>query len=281
MKFLIATLLSATFALTTTAQITTYPYFTGFEGTVGTLHQDYPTGWTNEDLNTNAFNASWEIIKNSAFATNAHTDSSAVHIFSNAGEDNNDWLFTPGFQMQQGMAYTITFWYSASSLSTAEAMDIYVGRNASSADMLPVPIWENDNITTTDYIEGSATFQAINDDVFYFGFHAYSEPLNFILYVDDVTVTESAGTGLGELTAVNALEVAPNPCVDEVRLMGLDAAADAMVNVYSTSGQLLEVARLNAGEVSLSTEALEAGVYLFQVQQQGVEPRWSRVVVAR
>ena len=278
MKVALTVVLATILSTAAIAQISTYPYFTGFEGTVGTLHEDYPTGWTSEDLNTNAFNAPWQIIKNSPLATNAHTDSSAVHIFSNAGEANNDWLFTPGFEMQQGMAYTITFWYSASSLSTAEKLKIHVGSNAASADMLPIPIWQDDNITTTSYIEATATYQATSDGTRYFGFHCTSEPLNFILFVDDVTVDEQQGTAVAALEAATPISIAPNPCNQSTRIAGLNPAKPSTIRLFKSAGQLVQQQTLLQNQ-QLNAADLPAGWYSVQVEQEGSAPSWKKLVV--
>ncbi len=98
MRILLLT--AAFFVITICVAQVTPPYSTSFEGAEGTLNDNFPDGWTWEDLNTEPFsNQSWQIIKNTASVTNARTDSTAAHMFSHSSETNNDWLYTPGVQL--------------------------------------------------------------------------------------------------------------------------------------------------------------------------------------
>ncbi|WP_177428258.1 choice-of-anchor J domain-containing protein, partial [Candidatus Venteria ishoeyi] len=179
--------------------ISTFPYFTGFEGVEGTLNENSPTAWTAEDLNTVTFgNQGWQIIKNSPLSQNSHTDSTAVHMFSHMTQANDDWLFTPSIQMTAGNTYTLKFWYKSVLLgSTSEKLKIHAGTTNNGTDMLvTTALWENTAISNDTYIETTIEFTPTSSNIFYFGFHYFSAPFQSMLVVDDVTIDEFQNIGI-------------------------------------------------------------------------------------
>lgn len=191
MKNLLSLLLLCAVQFGYAQDITTFPYFTGFEGVEGTLNENFPDGWTSEDLNTVDFgNQGWQIIKNSALAENAHTDSTAVHMFSHSTQDNDDWLFTPSIEMVQGATYTLSFWYKVNLFpGTSENLEVYAGTGSTAATMSSSsPIWSETGISSETYQEASMSFTAPADGIYYFAFHYFSPSFQFMLLVDDVTI---------------------------------------------------------------------------------------------
>ena len=184
-------LITLSVSILSNAQVTV-PYSTGFEGQVGNLAPWFPEGWTWEDLNTEPFgNQGWQIIKNTDSQQNAHTDSTAAHMFSHSSETNNDWLFTPGMQLQGGVTYTISFWYSVASLfASTERLALRKGNSPTSLAMNET-LWANDVIENQEYQQASINYTPGTDGLIYFSFHYYSEEFQFILLLDDVSITGS------------------------------------------------------------------------------------------
>ncbi len=178
--------------------ITSFPYFTGFEGTIGTLTQNYPAGWSSEEFNTGSFASTWEIIKNSVNETNARTDSSAIHLLSDMSSSNDDWLYTPPIQMTAGNVYTLSFWYNTKQFNSVEKLKVHVGSDTTATAMSIIPLWDNDNITTTTYQEAVVSYTPSANGDFHFGFHAYSDAMQFVLLIDDVTITEDVASSIND-----------------------------------------------------------------------------------
>jgi len=267
--------------------ITTFPYFTGFEGQQGTLNQNFPPGWTSEDLNTISFgNQGWQIIKNSSLAMNAHTDSTAVHMFSHSNQVNDDWLYTPAIQMTEGKRYTLTFWYRAEVFgSTAERLKIHIASENSVAEMLSSdPLWDNANIKNTTYQQATITYTPGNTGIQYFGFHYYSLDFQFILLLDDIMITEESVSSVAPPLPKDHYRILQNPVVDQVNLqfkVATDTPAQAIL--YSLEGRMAHHVRLAQGSTNLSlkTNHLPKGYYILNVT--AIDGSWQlqeKIIVA-
>ena len=257
--------------------ITTFPYFTGFEGRQGNLNDSLPDFWTYEDLNGAGNNSSWEIIKNSQLSVNAHTDSTAVHMFSNMNESNNDWLFTPGVQMEIGKKYTITFWYCVRSiLSSFEKTKLHVGTGASSADMMTDPIWDNNHIINENYQMETVSYTPSQDGVFYFGFHSYSDPAQFIFFLDDITISSKV-TGIAE-NDLAKIQLSPNPSSDFIHITGLNENQNYRVILYNMLGRKVQENPFNGTQFLLDISAFENGNYFVRILTENNEIITSRPI---
>lgn len=263
-KIIILTMFVASFSFAQT--ITTFPYFTGFEGIDGNTHTNFPAGWSYEDLNVSQMgNQSWQIIKNSPVAQNSRTDSTAIHSFSHPSESNNDWIYTPGVQMESGVTYTLTFWYSSRRYgSTIEKLKIHIGKDTVSTAMSATPIYTNDNITNEVYAQATVNYTATESDLFYFGFHSYSDAFMYITYIDDVTISNDV-TGISGSADNFDAKIGPNPCTNYVEISGLNNTTNYNVEVYNTLGQLLNTKNFTGESYKLNTSNLAVGNYFLRI----------------
>lgn len=242
-------------SLLSSAQVTP-PYSTSFEGAVGTLNTNFPEGWTWEDLNTIAFgNQGWEIIKNSANAQNARTDSTAAHMFSHSSQTNDDWLYTPGMLCEAGAPYQIRFWYArAQSFPSTEKLALHVGPEAMSTSM-GTAIWQNTAITSGTYQLAQVDWVAQADGIHYFGFHYFSPEFEFILLLDDVEILP---------ITVGANEVVSEP----VRIWTSGGTlhitntngGPGVVQVMDASGRTVLQKRTDAASTSVDLSGIPAGM---------------------
>ena len=267
--------------------ITTFPYFTGFEGQEGTLNENFPTGWISEDLNTIQFgNQGWQIIKNTNISVNARTDTTAIHMFSHASQANDDWLYTPSIQMTAGKSYTLSFWYRAQTFgNTSEQLKIHIANTNSAAEMLTSdPLWDKSNISNTDYQEARITYSPGNSGIHYFGFHYYSPDFQFILLIDDVTIEEDGVSSIAPLLPKDHYRVLQNPVVDQINLQfskATDTPAQAVL--YNLEGRPVHSLRMAPGstELSLATQQLPKGYYILRVlAMDGTWQLQEKIVVA-
>jgi hypothetical protein len=267
---MIRTLTTLCIALLTTmciAQTTiTPPYFTGFEGVEGNLNYNYPTGWTSEDLNTNSDgNQSWQIIKNSESYTNAKTDSTAIHMLSNMTAANNDWLYTPGIEMVAGNTYNLSFWYNTVRFGeTSEKLKIHVGNDTVSTAMSSEALWDN-TLTNITYEEAVINYTPTTSGVFYFGFHYYSESFQYILLIDDVSITETI-TGILSQTVTDGAIIYPNPCNSDLHLsITNNDISETNIKVYNSTGMMVSNEFFNGNFYTLNTSELAEGIYTILV----------------
>ena len=246
--------------------ITTFPYFAGFEGVEGTLNELFPAGWVAEDLNQNPTgNQGWRIIKETPLGDNAHTDSTAVHMFSHANEANNDWLFTPSVQMEAGHTYTLSFWYKAVVMATSEKLKVHVGTANNGTDMATTTaIWENTNITNDSWVEATTEFTPNNSDIYYFGFHYYSEAWQFMLIVDDITIDREENVGI---TKVNHMDYSFTQTENGLRFsLGEPLNSKASGAIFTLDGKTIEQLSFPAtsSNLEVNTQQLKNGCYLIK-----------------
>jgi hypothetical protein len=244
--------------------ITSFPYATSFEGAVGNLNENFPAGWLAQDLNTPGFgNQGWQIIKNSQSAENARTDSTAVHMFSNFNDANNDWLFTPAIETAAGSTYTLTFWYRVADLfPSVEKLEIKEASSQDAASASGTALWSNTNITNTAWAQGSASFTAGTTGQMHFAFHCFSAAEQFILLVDDVVINSST-VGIGEHSTANNMHLFPNPASNLVHLSLASHVQNANVELIGADGRLLKLQPIQG---DLDVSHVEPGTYAVRVR---------------
>jgi len=256
----------------------TVPYSTSFEGAMGTLNTNFPPGWTWEDLNTVPFsNQGWQIIKNSPNAQNARTDSTAAHMFSHSSQMNNDWLFTPGIQCDAGITYTISFWYSrAMSFPSVEKLALHVGNNPTSTTM-GTSVWMNTNITNGSYQQALVQWTAPMTDQFYFGFHYFSDDLEFILLLDDVSITTSPNS----VEENNSFDFRLWMDGDLLNVQLPSVTGQTDLTIHDAVGRTLHSESLRSTINSLSIGDLGAGTYFARIVGSDGRVITKRFVVGR
>ncbi len=267
--FTIALLFIAQFTIA--QQITTFPYFTGFEGAEGTINENFPEGWTVEDLNTGTFgNQGWTIIKNTIIAENAHTDSTAIHMYCHPSEVNNDWIYTPSIQMEANKTYKIKFWYKVILIgNTSEKLKIHVATSNSSTAMLATnPIWDDPAIVEDSYVETEATFTPTASDIYYFGFHYYSDPFQFILYVDDVTISEEETNSIATNEGYAVCQLLNNPTSRTIKVdikERLNSTLDISLHNLNGASVYKQTAKIDTDRLSIPVTHLTPGVYVLNI----------------
>lgn len=263
-------------SFSSSAQLTP-PYATSFEGAVGTLNTNFPEGWTWEDLNTISFgNQGWQIIKNSANAQNARTDSTAAHMFSHSSQTNDDWLYMPGMLLEAGAPYQIRFWYSrAFSFPSTEKLALHVGSDAMSTAMGEA-LWQNTNITSGAYQQANVTFIAPADGIHYFGFHYFSEEFQFILLLDDVDI-------LPITVGVDEAESKPVRMWISGEMLHVATASGepGMMQVMDASGRTVLQEKVSGTATSVDLSGIPAGVLLARFVAADGAATVRRVVLTR
>ncbi len=99
----------------------------------------------------------------------------------------DDWLFSPGFSLQAGVAYTIRFNYSSMGTSWRERLAVHIG-TAQTAGAMTTQVFDNNNVTNTTWQQGSGTFTPGTTGTYYVGFYCYSAASQYKLGVDDLVV---------------------------------------------------------------------------------------------
>jgi hypothetical protein len=207
----------------------------------------YPLGWSIENNNSQYY--CWDKLTNNANSpNNAYSDSVAMHIINfSFSEPLDDWLFTNPLYLEAGSQYELSFWYKTSEFpgdATSEKMEVKWGTDNSSASMFTETLFYNDNITVRDYVNYTTIISPETTGEYYVGFHAFSEPMQWILHLDDVQVSMVEG---GTVTFIVNGDGSP--------LQGAEISIDG--SVLTTDA---------AGEAQI---ALENGTYDYTVTING------------
>ncbi|PLX23610.1 MAG: hypothetical protein C0599_04205 [Salinivirgaceae bacterium] len=156
----------------------------------------YPLGWSIENNNSQYY--CWDKLSNNPNSpNNAYSDSVAMHIINFSFNDPlDDWLFTNPLYLEQGSQYELSFWYKTSEFpgdATVEKMEVKWGTDNTSASMFTEPLFYNDNITVRDYTNFSTIISPETTGEYYIGFHAFSDPMQWIIHLDDVQMSMVQG----------------------------------------------------------------------------------------
>ncbi|MBK6344320.1 MAG: choice-of-anchor J domain-containing protein [Bacteroidales bacterium] len=105
----------------------------------------------------------------------------------------NAWAFTPGFELQAGHNYTISFYQKVASATYPEKLKVTVGTDATAASQTTI-LWNNaggTSLTNIAYILRTAGFVCPSNDTYYFAFNCYSDADMYNLFVDEVAVADA------------------------------------------------------------------------------------------
>ena len=165
--------------------ITSLPYFENFDGVSG--GNRLPCGITVENVNGDT--ARWRNLRLNTLTTSV-PNGMRIETRTTGGGAKDDWFYLPGIQMTAGQNYDVSCVYRAGSSAQPERLEIMAGTAATASAMNTLLFRDTliSRATYTNAPRGTGTFTAPSTGIFYFGFHAYSRPGRYRLYVDDVRV---------------------------------------------------------------------------------------------
>lgn len=212
-----------------------------------------PTGWV--IINAGSGN-NWTI-----FNSNPYNDSYCMSYQWNNTNAANTWAFTQGINMTAGKTYRVEFYQRVGGSSYTEKMKVTVGTAQTVASqtttLLDLPSLTNE--TYTNQISSEYTCPATG--TYYFAFNCYSTADQYYLYVDNIRIYETSGTG-------TYCTPNHNNQVDQITNVTLEtlAHANAQTTGYVNATTGLTVPDLYAGGThSLNIKANGNGVHYADV----------------
>ncbi len=255
--------------------VSTFTWNEGFE-TVATHYHGkynymYPMGWSLE--NNNDAHLSWTTIANSAsITTNAHTGTRAMHLFSGVAFllSMDDWFFTPPLDLKADHKYEFSVWYKATVYegATSEKMKIVVGTDNNSVAMTGDVLFNDEQITVEGYTKFTKQFVPTNDGINYIGFHGFSDPYQWILFIDDVSIKDLGVVGLDELETVEC-ELYPNPATDEITLKMAEVSQNANYTITDVLGKQIQQNAISNNLERISLTEYQSGIYFITIENAG------------
>lgn len=245
----------------------TVPWSEGFENLTPGAGFNYPLGWS--IINNNDQWMGWDVIANSALNTgNAHTGEKAIHTAFTYLNPLDDWLVSPPIQLYANQTQSVSFWlkspvYISGTDTSFEKFELLWG-NGNTASALTNSIYRNEHLRMPEYQRISATISVPSDGLYYLGFHTYSDPLQWLVMVDDISM--SINTGTSEIKKQADFIIYPNPANTNARIMNTDLIkknAGFLVNIYSITGKLLHSQQNN---LVIPVSDLIPGIYIVELK---------------
>lgn len=245
----------------------TVPWSEGFESVTPSTGFNYPLGWS--IINNNDQWMCWDAITNSINnPKNAHTGNIAMNTAFTYLNPLDDWMVTPPIKLYSSKTNVVDFWlkspvYISGADSSFEKFEVMWG-NGNTASAMTNMIYRNEHLQLPEYQKISATISVPADGLYYLGFHTYSDPLQWQVIVDDISM--SILTGNAEINKKADFLIYPNPANTSARIMDNDLIknnVDFLINVYSISGILLQSRKNN---LVIPVSDLIAGIYIIELK---------------
>lgn len=230
------------------------PYSMGFEST-----EDL-SGWVVE--NTNGDASTWVLA-----STGGNAGPACMTYSYNMAAAANDWVISTCINFEAGKTYQLSFYYKAQSASYPEKMSVWIGSdNVSTA--LTTQITDLPNINQTSYQMQTVNFTVPSTGVYYIGFKCYSLADMWLLFLDDINITEVSA--INEASA--GFEMYPNPAKEVLNVVSTSEVSK--VRVTNMLGAVVYESVATGKEIRVNTSSLNAGMYILSLEtEQGIISR--------
>jgi hypothetical protein len=168
---------------------------------------------------------------------------------------SDDWLYSPGFALEAGITYEISFNYGAGSAARPERMAVYIDTSRSTS--MANQIFDDNNIINITWQQGSGTFTPGTSGTYYLGFYAYSVANMFTLAIDDISVSYSITPGLAfynlQVNSTSSLLMNDTLNVENDLTIGSNGGLDLNSNALSVENNLTNNGSLTQTLASVSS----------------------------
>ncbi len=220
--------------------------------------------WLIEDLNND--NITWELIEDNQYS---HSGDNSFGYFSNgSSSQSNDWLISPCFNLQAGVNYNISFYYKNRATVFPEKLKLSLG-NSQSGTAMSQDIIDLGTIDNSEYLQAENTFSVSTSGEYYFGWHAYGDPDQFGMHIDDIEIYQIFDTDL----TVSNVNVQRNKDANCSLLNSTEIYVD-VVNIGNTSVSEIPVGYSvdgSSAEIQTFTQTLNSGDTITLTLTQNVD----------
>jgi len=235
----------------------TPPYSTNFNNY--TTEAEFLADWSYQNNLPTDQAGIWGFDNTAYFGYNS---SNCPFYFTASDADGDDWLYSPGLNLTQGISYNVSFLFAGAFSGYTEKMNVYIGNDDTSSAMTQL-INGFSAITSDVYTTYSTDFTVPANGVYHIGFFANSAAGNFGILIDNFAV--SASTGISTDAQSQTLTY-PNPCNG---ILYLNSDNDIQAALFSTDGRLLLEKVVN-GSIDLSS--FSNGLYFLRLNNGNTQP---------
>jgi len=157
-------------------------------------------------------------------------------------ENKDDWAFTPGLNLTAGTTYIIQFKIKAPGWAgIPEAIKFMVGNQANSTEMNDL-IWQENNLIASQYEQKTFSYTPLANQVYYFGWHAFSAANIDYISIDDVSIYEAPTTDVeivsSQLPNADILGNTPNSSLNVINLGNEPISFDINLSINDGSSDV-------------------------------------------
>lgn len=205
----------------TLCEPTAVPYVLDFEDGIA---PDVPACTSTYDVNGNSgtfwndgTGGQWELFNSGGDATFISGTKSILYAYDpvNTNRPADDWFFTRGLTLNGGQSYRLKFYYKGVlGPDYTEKLEVKYGASASPDAMTSSVLFSNDNIITgldDSFDSVFVDFTPPATGAYYIGFHAFSDPDQGYLVVEDVSVKTTPLVDAGVPGIRQTLPTCPAP----------------------------------------------------------------------
>lgn len=205
-------------------------------------------------VDSNGDGSSWNI---AAVDSMAHSGSNFLYYQYNSTHAADDWAFTKCINLNAG-AYTLSFWYRAKGFP--EKLEVKMGTVQTAAGMTQMVV-SLPSINGFTYTRSSSSVTITTTGTYYIGLHAISDADEFLLIVDDLSL--SAGAGIEEKGKA-VINIFPNPVNDVLFIESTDNIEE--ICIFNALGQTIYNSNVNDINFTINTSDLNEGIYFIKLK---------------
>lgn len=180
-----------------------------------------------------------------------------IYSFANAG---NDWMVSPGFNLNAGTSYAFGFKYAEFDESKTERFKVFIGSDSLPAGLTELKL-DFDNVNTTAFTNSGFNFTPSASGKYYVGFMVYSDVNQGALLIDEVTMSMGSGVNESGNSDIN-IEVYPNPAISFILIKN---ASSSTVSVCDAAGRIMLTEKISNNEQKLDLSNFTKGLYFIQI----------------
>ena len=140
----------------------------------------------------------WELLNDPTHAKQGNY--SMAYFSNNTTSTSNDWLISQCFFLQEGVTYSVSFWYKNRATNYPEKLRLCLGNSQTAGSMTTV-ITDLGSISNSTYLQSITTFSVPISGEYYFGWHAYGPADMFGMHIDLLEVYQVFNVDLALIDA--------------------------------------------------------------------------------
>ncbi|PKP21050.1 MAG: hypothetical protein CVU05_07640 [Bacteroidetes bacterium HGW-Bacteroidetes-21] len=213
--------------------------------------------------------SSWLIINNNNDFYTWHLDTSfgnthqncMIYEYNYQNIPADDWIISECMSIESGKTYKLSFATKIESNQWPENLAVHIGTTPDIAGMNTL-LLDLPQLTNMTYEFSDVYFTVPATGLYYFGWHCYSDPVMFNLYLDDINLTEVPVNA--EILDNEYFSVYPNPFNTNITIETTSGTSGS-IELIDVNGNVLIEKQISENRSVFDLTNLSSGVYFVKV----------------